>query len=396
MESILIPKLKDNLHARAKQVGNYFLSKGFPYVKVELEANVRPDNYSSQPECDDCRGSGERQCWDCGGAGVVEVACSLCNGTGIVEAHDSEPHACSHCANGLREESCPNSCSDGQVSCEECGGIGHFDDELWHEDYHEAFWEVFKDRMGRTMELLEYSQIYYDGSVDTEITLTLHVDYLEKLTGIVSAFAETCEKFGGCDTGNAGLHIALLPCGKYPVKGKLDERKIANFKKQVSKLLLGLTCLGSPDSSTRAFEFRDLEISSDRKYSAIYTCKDTCLEYRLFDSCFNRPSYIIRYLELMSKTLHYYSHSPRRFLKLKDRISLERSNEILNKSYRGHHRKLADVFRTDESIAQLFKELTYLVERKMKFWLGCVYTLYSLGTISKQKLFSNLVGELKV
>jgi len=245
------------------------------------------------------------------------------------------------------------------------------------------------------MNRLKHAHIYYDGSVDTEVILTLCADRLEALPGIVSAFRETCRGFGTCDTENAGLHIALLPCGKYPVKDRLDERKIANFKKQVSNLLLGLTCLGSPDSSTRAFEFRDLEISSNRKYSAIYTCGDTCIEYRLFDACFDRPSYIIRYLELMGKTLHYYSDNPRRFLKLKDRISLKRSNEILNKDHRGCYRKLADVFRTDESIAQLFKELTYLVEREMKFWLGCVYTFYSLGTISKRKLFSNLVGELK-
>ena len=112
-------------------------------------------------------------------------------------------------------------------------------------------------------------------------------------------------------------------------------------------------------------------------------------------TCFYNPPYIIRYLELIGKTLRYYCDKPKRFLKLKDRISLERSNKILNKAYRGCYRRLADVFRTDESIARLFKELAYLVERKLKSWLGCVYTLYALGTISKQELFANIVAGLK-
>ena len=90
--------------------------------------------------------------------------------------------------------------------------------------------------------------------------------------------------------------------------------------------------------------------------------------------------------------LHYYNDNPKRFLKLKDRITLKKSNEILNKGYRGCYRMLADVFRTDESIARLFKELAYLVERKLRFWLGCVYILYALGAITKYELFANLVA----
>ena len=390
MEAIAITRQQSELQNRAREIANCFLAKGFPYVKVELEANVQPNDYCSESRCFACDGTGRRACSECNGEETILTVCATCSGEGFVST-DGERRLCSDCADGRVRTRCSN-CSDG---CIECNGMGYFENDDWHESYLDDFWEVFADKLAGTKDLLEHIHAYYDGSVDTEVTLTLWADYLGELPGIVSAFRETCQKFGRCETGNAGLHITLLPDSRYPTKEKLNGRKLDNFSKQVSKLLLGLTCLGSPDDSTRAFEFRDLEISSDRKYSAIYTRGDTCIEYRLFDACFYRPLYIIRYLELIGKTLRYYSDKPKRFLKLKDRISLKKSNEILNKAYRGRYRKLADVFRTDESIARLFKELAYLVERKLRFWLGCVYTLYALGTISKQELFANVVAGLK-
>lgn len=395
MKSVAILKQKDSIHSRTNQVASHFLAKGFPYVKVELEAEVQPDNYRNESECSRCSGSGVIECWNCGGTGTIISACSACSGRGIIENSDGKTECCSDCDNGRRENRCPE-CSDGRLDCGECDGRGYYNDGCWHESYHDAFWEEFKGRLGGTYRLFEYIKIYYDGSVDTEVTFTLSIENLVELPKIVSVFAETCRKFGSCNTGNAGLHIALLPEARYPCKKKLPEAKLANFCKQASKLLLGLAYLGSPNGSTRSFEYRDIEISSETKYSAIYTHKNTCIEYRLFDACFDRPAYILKYLELMSRTLHYYSDRPKRYLKLKGGISRKRSNKILNKSHRGNYRGLVDVFRTDESIARLFRELAYLVERKLKFWLGCIYRLYCLGTISKQQLFSNLVEVLKV
>ena len=393
MQAIVITKQKSELQSKTKEIASCFLANRFPYVKVELEANVEPDKYRSGSRCFICDGVGRRACGDCDGDGTVSTVCNICNGEGFV-SDESKRKPCPDCTDGTVQTRC-SYCSEGYTDCVECDGRGYFDNNDWIDSYLDDFRDVFRKKMGSTMTLLEYSQIYYDGSVDTEVTLTLLVKHLDKIPGIIDAFRDTCYEFGRCDTGNAGLHIALLPEGKYPCKKKLDEGKLSNFKKQISKLLLGLTCLGSPNDSTRAFEFRDLEITSDRKYSAIYTHSDTCIEYRLFDACFYNPSYIIRYLELIGKTLRYYCDKPKRFLKLRDRITLKKSNEILNKAYRGCYRKLADVFRTDESIDRLFKERAYLVERKLKSWLGCVYTLYALGTISKQELFANIVAGLK-
>ncbi|MBD3181498.1 hypothetical protein GF312_04345 [Candidatus Poribacteria bacterium] len=397
MQTIAVTKHKpkDNIVMRAKRIANLLIDKGFPYVKVELEANVRPGDYNAESECSVCYGNGNISCRNCDGTGTTWTTCSRCNGRGFIDNGEDKPLACPYCDNGQRETSCPD-CSDGHIGCSECNGMGYFDNDDWHEDYHDAFWEIFTDKLGEILRLTEHAHIYYDGSVDTEVTMTLRADYLEKLPEIVRAFTETCREFGECDTGNAGLHITLLPCSRYPVKEKLDIEKISNFRKQVSKLLLGLVCLGSPDDRTRAFEFRDLVVSRDRKYSAVYTHYDTCIEFRLFDACLDRPSYIIRYMELIGKTLRYYSNSPKRFLKLKDTITLKRSNEILSKSYRGCYRKLDDVFRTEESIGRLFQELSYLIKVKFRFWLNCIYTFYTLGTITKGELFSKLVSELKV
>ena len=393
MEAMVITKQQNEVQNRAKEIANCFLAKGFPYVKVELEANVDPGEYRSQSECFSCDGAGTRVCGECDGDGTISTVCTTCNGDGLM-SDDSETRPCPDCTDGRVQTRCSD-CSEGHTDCVECNGRGFFDNNDWVEGYLDDFWDVFRKKMGDNMDILEHSRIYHDGSVDTEVTLTLWVEHLDKIPGIIEAFRESCYEFGRCDTGNAGLHITLLPGSRYPTKEKLDGRKLDNFKKQVSKLLLGLTCLGSPDDSTRAFEFRDLEVSSDRKYSAIYTRGDTCIEYRLFDACFDRPSYIIRYLELIEKTLRYYSDRPKRFLKLKDRITLKKSNEILNKAYRGCYRKLADVFRTDESIARLFRELVYFVKRKSRLWLSYAHTSYSFGIISKQELFSGLVAELK-
>ncbi|MFC1713549.1 hypothetical protein ACFL6S_07775 [Candidatus Poribacteria bacterium] len=394
METIVIAMPRSALQIRVKDIANCFIAKGFPYLKVELEANVDPDEYRSKSECFSCDGTGRRVCCECDGEDAILNACATCNGDGFVSTN-SEKRPCPDCTDGSIWTRCRD-CSEGYTDCNECDGRGCFDDDEWLEGYLGDFWDAFKKRMSDNMDILEHAHIYYDGSVDTEVTLTLWVEYLDKIPGIIETFGETCRDFGKYDTSNAGLHITLLPDSRYPTKEKLDERKLDNFKKQVSKLLLGLTCLGSPDDYTRAFEFRDLEVSSDRKYSAIYTHGDTCIEFRLFDSCLSKPEYIIRYLELIKTTLQYYTDKPRWIQKLKEQISLKKSGEILDKKYRGCYRKLVDVFHTDESIGRLFRELNYLVKQKYKLWLAYAYQSYSMGIITRGELFSGLVSELKI
>lgn len=393
MQAIAVSKLKNNIHTRAKKIADYLISKGFPYVKVELEANVKPKDYSSHSDCYECAGTGRTECGSCQGSGSISKVCQTCNGKASTN-NDNLTVTCPHCQNGYITEVCPD-CTDGFVDCDSCDGRGHFENDDWHEGYFDEFWDVLSDKIGETLRITEHAHVYYDGSCDTELTTTIHVNHLTRLPEIITAFAEACRHFGRCDTGNAGLHIALLTDKKYPSKTKLDAVKITNFKRQVSKLLLGLVCLGSPNDKTRPFEFRDLEISQKVKYSAIFTHDDTCIEYRLFDSCLEKPSYILSFLELICMTLHYYANEPKRYLKLKDHVTLKRSSQILDKSYYGCYRRLSDVFVTDESIARLFRELAYLVRRRQRLWLGCIYICYALGSISKDELFTSIVAELK-
>ena len=68
-------------------------------------------------------------------------------------------------------------CSNGEVTCSPCDGRGYFDGDDRIENFHDDFLSAFKAKFGNTKECLKYLGIYKDGSVDTEVTLTLRVKY---------------------------------------------------------------------------------------------------------------------------------------------------------------------------------------------------------------------------
>ena len=209
METIVIQKQKHNFEVRARRLTRYFLSTGFLYLKIELEANVEPDDYGRESTCDKCSGTGRRSCEQCSGTRHLEIRCSRCDGEGVlINTENAHSHPCPDCEDGQRETECDD-CSDGEVDCSDCSGSGTLENENWHDDYHDAFLEAFEKKLGNTRDDLKYLRIYYDGSVDTEATLTLRVDYIKELPDIVRAFAQTCQAFGSCHTGNAGLHITF-------------------------------------------------------------------------------------------------------------------------------------------------------------------------------------------
>jgi len=79
VKTILVPKLKSNIKARAKRLAESFLSKDFLYLKVELEANVQPNEYSRESEC-----------YICSGTGIIERQCSTCSGEGTLIEIDTD------------------------------------------------------------------------------------------------------------------------------------------------------------------------------------------------------------------------------------------------------------------------------------------------------------------
>lgn len=309
-----------------------FLHAGFKYLKLELEAEVNPEDYDAQSSCVECDGRGSINCPDCDGSGGSEETCSYCEGRGYFE--------CDYCYEG------------------------YTDNENSFDEYLRDFEQDLRNRLGDINEHLKYLRIYRDGSVDTEATLTLRVDYLADLPEIVKAFKKTCLSFGSCGTYSAGIHLTLLEGYKYPRSRKLNQGKIANYKKQIAKLLLGLVYLGSNNGTTRHFQYRDLKVSANDKYSAIFTHHDTCIEFRLFDTCYDQPEQILNYLSLMAKTLRFYTMDQKKAVGFEKVISVDTSEQILNKHHSVGCLKLMEVYKSRESRIRLFDELFYLVNEK--------------------------------
>ena len=259
---------------------------GFGYLKIELEGQMNRPEESRMETCPDCGGEGEVECDACNGYGHTEddenerCVCSECDGEGVVE--------CTNCDGGGEVES-EESCSYSTDTCQE-----------WILDH------VSK----RARDSLTYSSFYYDGSVDSEFTFTLRLEDAEYIQEFIEMFSALSDKIGnGLDTSGAGMHIGLLPIeseGYYPYDGEGFNREgLANFTTQCERLMPALLCaaMSSPDS--RPLYYRVPRVSYE-KYSAIHVMDGTCIEYRLFETCFNNPMMVLDYIKTISETLKFY------------------------------------------------------------------------------------------
>lgn len=191
---------------------------------------------------------------------------------------------------------------------------------------------------------ISYIRLYNDGSVDTEITMTIPLytrdgrptnEGVEKLPELLTAFKDTFQPIQNVfNVGNAGLHIAALFSSDFsypseadnymrrthPHSKRLHSRKLKNFKLAMTELLPALYFLGAPDSKTRQLQFRRPNISVDilrdretsmgyydnPKYSAI-SYRDGALEYRVFDTCYETPERIHDYVMVIANTMKFLS-----------------------------------------------------------------------------------------
>src|SRR4051812_32041959 len=94
--------------------------KGFPYIKVELEADLGRDEGREQ-ECSNCDGRGYSECNNCDGTGAVTDFIEQVNG--------AEEPAVSECYDCLGE---------GNSDCDECAGRGYFTGD-WDTESCEQF-----------------------------------------------------------------------------------------------------------------------------------------------------------------------------------------------------------------------------------------------------------------
>lgn len=274
---------------------------GFGYLKVELEANLGRDGESP---CDYCDRRGEVECDNCEGDGYVEtedangnvyhnIECYECSGEGMLACHD--------CAG--------EGTQDGYMELVDCERFmreyvgSAVDNRLIFPNY--AITEIEEQEHNG-----EFNAFYADGSVDSEFTFTIKIDHAEDVLKWIEAFKALSDRIGNdLDVEGAGLHISVLPHesqGRYPVSGfRLDSAGLSNFEREVTRLLPALYFLASSGHQARALGYRRPEIGVD-KYSAIGTHNGTCLEYRIFETCYDKPEIFYDYLEVIANTLKFY------------------------------------------------------------------------------------------
>lgn len=277
-------------------------SAGFGYIKVELEANLDRGDDDEYETCHDCDGDGEVECFECSGGGYIEEAVLREDGTETNETHEVE---CGDC-----------DCS-GLVMCCNCDGDGEVCSEYGGFNSEDRCYEFIMDSLStEARKAIIFGKFYNDGSVDSEFTFTIAVEDAKYLPEIVDSFNKLSEQIGnGMDVDGAGMHIAVLPTeckGSYPVRNfTLPYENLNNFQEQVTKLLPALFLAATSGDFTREFYYREPKISDD-KYSAIHIVDNSCLEFRLFETCYQRPVAIFEYLETIARCLEYYKDTSKK------------------------------------------------------------------------------------
>lgn len=271
-------------------------SAGFGYIKVELEANLDRTDEDEYETCYECDGDGRTNCDECDGAGWIEEAVLREDGTETDETHEV---ACEECD------------GNGDITCSNCDGDGEVYSEYGGFDSEDRCYEFIMDSLStEARKAIIFGKFYNDGSVDSEFTFTIAVEDAKYLPEIVDSFNKLAEHIGnGMDVDGAGMHIAVLPTesnGSYPVYNfTMPYENLSNFQEQVTKLLPALFLAATSGNFTREFYYREPKISDD-KYSAIHIVNSSCLEFRLFETCYQRPVAIFEYLETIARCLEYY------------------------------------------------------------------------------------------
>jgi len=262
---------------------NKIKKAGGSYIKVECEGNFDTE-YSGDGdwlECDDCCGTGSVECSECGGMGYFtdddgdEIECECCWGRGTEE-----------CAN--------------------CNGEGGWRDENIDDsvDYDYIYDCIQNELTQEQRKCITFQDVGNDGSVNTEWTFTIPIEMAVELPEYLKAFRSA----GLRNIDNAGLHISILNDGNIN-ECSLDNQKLDNFKKEASKLMIGLIASSTPSQRIRGYRFCYPVISDTEKYSAIYTHSKKYLEFRIFHVCYDKPEHIYSYIRAIAGMMKYYSNT---------------------------------------------------------------------------------------
>ena len=347
------------MKAALKEAIEQIKTAGFSHIKVELEGDIGRD--------------GERECQECYGSG--ELQCSNCEGGGYVHTMDDN--------NNEYENECADCSGDGEESCDACDGSGNsgsFMDEETCEDFMRQW---IREKHPGAEERLTYGNFYEDGSVDSEFTFTVPIENVEDVLLWTEAFKALAYEAGdgNIDVSGAGLHVSVLPAtsnGRYPCGGQLPESNLNNFMNEVTKLLPALFFLASSGHQSRDLGYRHASIGYD-KYHAISTHDATSLEYRVFETCYDRPEAFYDYVKVIANTLKFYADPSLKVSALGKTFGFNDGNEC------------ARFFSTPEQLRILNATVKHLKPKdksfkKLKEERGVRYTIKSLASKEKAKI----------
>lgn len=332
---------------------------GFSHIKFELEANIGRDGGQ---ECYDCEGTGHRDCDECEGSGAI------CQTETVGQIEVENHYECEECY------------GEGRNDCNNCEGSGEHGAYMDEDDCQRFLLNYVERVKPEALEHLDYKSFYEDGSVDSEFTYTHHIDYLEDFKVWCDAFKALADNIGGeLDVSGAGMHITLLQSGDYENQPALDYGGMRNFRREVTKLLPALYFVASAGHQSRGLGYRRPQISNDDKYSAIYTHGDTCIEYRLFETCYDNPTVVDEYIQAIANTLKFYTEPNRQVKQIGTEFGFSEGYE------------LARFYNTPEQLRILNASIKEIQPkgkslRQMKIQRGVHYTIKGLAIEEKKRM----------
>lgn len=285
--------------------------KGVTGIKLELEGTMQRRNISIQYDrCDDCSGNGSRDCTACSGLGwqvdsegfETDDECETCESAGR--------HNCESCAGAGR------TARDGQVDWSSDGiAFRWFINKLAEKVGQSVRRSPTSNQMSNPFPWLSFAKLYYDGSVDTEVTFTVRLDNEENIfliPKVLEAYKEMADAIGqGLDVRGAGMHTALIfdeDCF-YPSRGTwpFTEEQTTNFQRSMIQLLPAFYFLATATKRSRFIgSYRPPRVGGSGKCTAI-GYNGGAIEFRIFDTCYERPEATLDNIVVLKNAMQYMS-----------------------------------------------------------------------------------------
>ena len=285
--------------------------KGVTGIKLELEGTMqRRSVQGSYERCETCGGDGSHECEHCDGLGWQTDD----------EGYETDDE-CEHCE------------ANGRINCNDCQGAGRKlqDGKVDFSNDNVAF-KWFINTLAKKLDMrpenlrntrnwaadifpwMSYAKLYYDGSVDTEITFTVRLDNEENIfiiPKVLEVFNEMAEVVGhGLDVRGAGMHMALIferDC-RYPDTEAFPfgSTEVDNFVRATTQLLPAMYFLATATGRSRALNYRPPVVGGSGKHTAV-GFNGGAIEFRIFDTCYERPEAALDNIVVIKNLMKYMS-----------------------------------------------------------------------------------------